>query len=407
MTFVPLREAKGEGAPAGAASGVGGKDLSPPHTSEPAGSQEPSPWPSAGGTKQVRRDLPPGRRPGRQTAVARPSRLRRGVVVVGVVGVVAAASFGLLVGPARINPGGVIRVLIDAFPMISLDHGLTEVEQRVVLQIRFPRVVLGGLVGAVLATAGAAYQGVFRNPLADPYLLGVAAGAGLGATVAILLAGENGLIAVFAFAGGLAAVAATYLLGRSVGGRSTTSLILSGVAVAAFATAVQTYLLQRNVETIREVYSWILGRLLTVGRGDVGRLLPYAIVASAVLVGSRRLLDVLSLGDEEAGALGVNVNRVRAVVVVAANLATAAAVSVSGLIGFVGIIVPHTVRILLGWSYRVIIPLSMLFGAVFLIIADLAARTLVSPAELPIGVVTAFFGAPFFLVVLRTMRASR
>lgn len=329
------------------------------------------------------------------------------MVGLGLVGLLAAALLGLLVGPAGIRPGGVIRALVDVLPLVEMDHGLTEVEHRVLFQIRFPRVVLGGLVGAVLATAGAAYQGVFRNPLADPYLLGVAAGAGLGATVAILLVGESGVIGLFAFVGGMAAVAATYLLGRSVGGRSTTSLILAGVAVAAFATAIQTYLLQRNVETIREVYSWILGRLLTVGWGEVGRLLPYALLASAVLVGSRRLLDVLSLGDEEASALGVNVTRVRAVVVVAATLATAAAVSVSGLIGFVGIIVPHTVRILLGWSYRVIIPLSMVFGAIFLVIADLAARTLVAPAELPIGVVTAFFGAPFFLIVLRTMRAGR
>ncbi|MCZ6568475.1 MAG: iron ABC transporter permease, partial [Actinobacteria bacterium] len=212
---------------------------------------------------------------------------------------------------------------------------------------------------------------------------------------------------LFAFAGGLVAVAITYSLGRSVGGRTTISLILAGVAVAAFATAIQTYLLQRNVETLREVYSWILGRLVTVGWSEVVSLLPYAVVSSAVLLGSRRLLDVLGIGDEEASALGLNVGRVRWVVVVAATLATAAAVSVSGLIGFVGIIVPHTVRILFGWSYRVIVPLSLLFGAAFLMFADVAARTVVSPAELPIGVVTAFFGAPFFVLVLRTMRGFR
>jgi iron complex transport system permease protein len=190
------------------------------------------------------------------------------------------------------------------------------------------------------------------------------------------------------------------------GGRSTTSLILSGVAVAAFATALQTYVLQRHVDSIREVYSWILGRLLTIGWGDVGGLLPYAVIAGGALMGSGRLLDVLALGDEEASALGVRVPAVRWVVVTAATLATAAAVSVSGLIGFVGIIVPHTIRILFGASYRVIVPLSVLFGAAFLVGADLAARTLVAPAELPIGVVTAFFGAPFFLLVLRTLRRT-
>jgi iron complex transport system permease protein len=260
------------------------------------------------------------------------------------------------------------------------------------------------LVGAVLAVSGAAYQGVFRNPLADPYLLGVAAGAGLGATLGFALTGRSGWIAPLAFAGGLGAVAITYALGRSVGGRSPTSLILAGVAVAAFATAVQTYVLQQNVDTLREVYSWILGRLTTVGWHEVVDLMPYAVAASVILVAARRMLDVLALGDEEARALGVNVGRVRGVVVVTATLATAAAVSVSGLIGFVGIIVPHTIRLLFGWSYRVIVPMSILFGAAFLMLADVAARTLISPAELPIGVVTAFFGAPFFLLVLRTMR---
>ncbi len=319
---------------------------------------------------------------------------------------VAAAGAGLLVGPADIDVWSVLAAMGDALPFIEINHGLTEVEHTVLFEIRFPRVVLGGLVGAILAVAGAAYQGVFRNALADPYLLGVAAGAGLGATVAFASSGDSGFIAPLAFAGGLVAVAVTYSLGRSVGGRTTTSLILAGVAVAAFATAIQTYLLQRNVETLREVYSWILGRLVTVGWGEVLTLLPYAVVASAVLLGTRRLLDVLGIGDEEASALGLNVGRVRWIVVIAATLATAAAVSVSGLIGFVGIIVPHTVRIFFGWSYRVIVPLSLLFGAAFLMFADVAARTIVSPAELPIGVVTAFFGAPFFVLVLRTMKGS-
>jgi len=336
-------------------------------------------------------------------APARPGRPALGIAVA-VLGV--AVLGGLLVGPARIDVGGAIAALYDAIPGFESAHGLTEVEQRVLFDIRLPRVVMGALVGAVLALAGAAYQGVFRNPLADPYLLGVAAGAGLGATLAFAWTGNEALVAPLALAGGLAAVVVTYTLGRSVGGRTATSLILAGVAVAAFATALQTYVLQRHVESIREVYSWILGRLVTVGWVNVLALLPYAVVAGAVLVAARRLLDVLGLGDEEAIALGLNVTRVRWVVVTAATLATAAAVSVSGLIGFVGIIVPHTIRILFGWSYRVIVPLSVLFGAAFLVIADLAARTLVAPGELPIGVVTAFFGAPFFLIVLRSLRRA-
>ncbi len=334
------------------------------------------------------------------------SRLGWRAPVIGALVLAVTLVLGLLVGAAGLGIEPVALALLDALPLVEADHGLTAVQHSVLFEIRFPRVVLGGLVGAVLALAGAAYQGVFRNPLADPFLLGVAAGSGLGATVALATTGSSALLAPFAFAGGLAAVAITYVLGRSVGGRTATSLILAGVAVAAFATAVQTYLLQRNVETLREVYSWLLGRLTTVGWGEVVRLLPYAVVAGLVLIGSRRLLDVLSVGDEEAASLGIEVNRVRWIVVSAATLATAAAVSVSGLIGFVGIIVPHTVRILFGWSYRMIVPLSVLFGAAFLMLADIAARTLMSPAELPIGVVTAFFGAPFFVLVLRTMGRS-
>ena len=338
--------------------------------------------------------------------LARPSRAGWFALTVGVASVLAVASVGLLVGAAGIDSTDALRAVFDVLPFIEVDNGLTEIERKVLFEIRAPRVVLGGIVGATLAVAGASYQGVFRNPLADPYLLGVAAGAGLGATVALAASGDANQLAPFAFAGGMLAVGVTYVLGRSVGGRTTTSLILAGVAVAAFATAVQTFVLQRNVETLRQVYSWILGQLVTVGWGDVLTLAPYAVVASAVLIVSRRLLDVLSIGDEEARALGVNVVRFRWVVVVAATLATAAAVSVSGLIGFVGIIVPHTIRILFGSSYRVIIPLSLLFGAAFLMAADIAARTLISPAELPIGVVTAFFGAPFFVLVLRSMRRS-
>jgi iron complex transport system permease protein len=335
---------------------------------------------------------------------ARSARVGWMPLSVALASVVVVAAVGATVGAAGLDVASVARALLDALPGVTVDSGLTEIETNILFEIRLPRVVLGAIVGAVLAVAGASYQGVFRNPLADPYLLGVAAGAGLGATVAFAVTSDSRFLAPFAFVGGLAAVLVTYVLGRSVGGRSATSLILAGVAVAAFATAVQTFVLQQNVETLREVYSWILGRLVTVGWADVWELLPYAVVAKIVLFSSRRLLDVLSIGDDEAGALGVNVRRVRAVVVISATLATAAAVSVSGLIGFVGIIVPHTIRLLFGWSYRVIIPLSILFGASFLMLADVAARTLISPAELPIGVVTAFFGAPFFLLVLRTMR---
>jgi iron complex transport system permease protein len=208
-----------------------------------------------------------------------------------------------------------------------------------------------------------------------------------------------------AFVGALAAVAATYVLGRSgTSGRNTGTLILAGVAVAAFFTAVQTYLQQQRADTLRQVYSWILGGLGTAGWRQVGLILPYVAVSGLALFLHRRLLDVMSVGDDEAQGLGVRAARVRLTVVVAATLGTAAAVAVSGLIGFVGIIVPHTVRLLAGPSYRRILPLSVILGAAFLILADLFARTAAAPAEVPIGVITAFVGAPFFLLVLRRTR---
>ncbi|TME58164.1 MAG: iron ABC transporter permease, partial [Chloroflexi bacterium] len=273
--------------------------------------------------------------------------------------------------------------------------------------LRIPRVVLGAIVGGMLAIAGAAYQGVFRNPLADPYLLGAAAGANLGATLAIAFAPGSTLIGVnvvplAGFAGAGLAVAGAYALGQTVTGlRNTTGLILAGVAIAAFFNAVQTYIQQAQTSNIRQVYSWILG-----GWDGVLLVLPYVVLSVAVIVLHRRLLDALSVGDDEVTSLGISARRVRLIVVVAATLGTAAVVAIAGTIAFVGIIIPHTVRLLVGRSYRVVIPLSVLFGAAFLMLADTAARTVAAPAELPIGVITAFVGAPFFIVVMRSTRAA-
>ena len=294
--------------------------------------------------------------------------------------------------------------------MIGPAGSVSAANWNIIWQIRLPRVVLAGIVGAMLSISGASFQGVFRNPLVDPYLLGIAAGAGLGATIVFTVGAgaRTGWLVdplpLAAFAGGLAAVLLTYVVGASFGGSGTT-LVLAGVAVTALVTAVQIFVLQRNSDVIREVYSWILGRLSTANWGDVRLVVPYVVVASIVLLLHSRQLDVLRVGDDEALSLGMNVRRVRLVVVVAATLGTAAVVSVSGLIGFVGILVPHMVRLLAGASYRMVLPLSVLVGAAFLILADIPGRVLQSPSETPIGVVTAFLGAPFFIVVLRSRRS--
>lgn len=320
---------------------------------------------------------------------------------------VGALLLGLAIGPVGVAAGSIAASALSHLPLLGVHSPLDAIDEAILWQVRAPRVVLAALVGGTLAIAGSAYQGVFRNPLADPYLLGVAAGAGLGATLAIAYvdAGTGELLPLAAFGGAIVGVAGAYALGRSAGGASSTgALILAGVAVAAFMTAAQTFVQQQHAETLRQVYSWLLGGFGGADWHEVALVGPYVAISSAVILAHRRVLDVLSLGDEEAGALGLNVRRARLAIVAAATAGTAAAVAVSGLIGFVGIIVPHTIRLLASSSYRAIVPLSLLVGAGFLVLADLIARAALAPAELPIGVITAFFGAPFFAVVLRTAR---
>jgi len=347
------------------------------------------------------------------TMFVTPRGSRRTWWMLGALTVVVAAVVGLSLGPAGPTWWRVPLVLLDRLPLLSIDSGVTDAQWNIVWQIRAPRVALAALVGAMLSLAGASYQGVFRNPLVDPYLLGVAAGAGLGATIAFAVNRDATAtwpinpVPIAAFIGGVVAVALTYTVGTAFGrSRSATTLVLAGVAVTSLATAAQTFVLQRNNDVVRQVYSWILGRLSSATWGDVRLVLPYIAVSVGTLLLYRRVIDVLRVGDDEARALGVNVNQVRIIVVLAATLGTSAAVAVSGLIGFVGIIVPHAVRLLMGSSNRIVLPLSMFTGAAFLIAADIPSRILTSPSETPIGVVTAFFGAPFFLFLLR-MREAR
>jgi iron complex transport system permease protein len=346
--------------------------------------------------------LPIGRiRPGRALAIA-------------MAALVVAMIVGVSVGPAGISVGTVVDALAARLPWHPA-ISVPSIDAAIIWQLRLPRVVLGALVGAMLAGGGAAYQGVFRNPLADPYLLGVAAGAGLGATIVIVTGTSPDLLPPAAFAGALGAVALTYLLGVGAGrdgqaqrfGGGTASVLLAGIAVAALLTAAQTYLQQQHSQTLQTIYEWLLGGLSTASWSDVTMIIPYVAVSAIALLAHRRLLDVLRVGETEASSLGVNVARLRLIVVIAATLGCAAAVAVSGLIGFVGIIVPHAVRLTAGASYRIVLPVSMVGGAAFLVLADVAARTVQSPAEVPLGVITAAVGAPFFLFVLRSRRARQ
>ena len=311
------------------------------------------------------------------------------------------AIFAVSLGPININFVEVFKTLFH-LP----GHAIGQ-NQTVILQLRLPRVILGILVGAALATSGAVYQTVFHNPLADPYLLGAASGAGLGATLALISTHGNSyaLLPIFSFIGGVLAVLTSFFISGKFFAEPNT-LLLSGIAVGSFATAIQTYLQQRHSTVLRPVYSWILGDLTSANWSVVAWSSIYIAIALFILFSVSKQLDGLMLSDEEAFSLGINPNRLRIMAVGAATLATATAVSASGLIGFVGIVVPHLVR---GITHRVtnrsLITIA-LTGAAFLVLADLGARTLLSPAELPIGVITAFVGAPFFLFVLRNRRKA-
>jgi iron complex transport system permease protein len=330
-----------------------------------------------------------------------------------VVFLIVAVLVSALVGAADLNPVDTATALLDQIPFVRLPAGLTPIDRAVLFQIRLPRIVLGALVGGLLSVAGAGYQGVFRNYLVDSGMLGVSAGSGLGATIAIVYLGGlgAGAVPVAAFIGALAGVliatgagilgsAGAYFGNTALGG-GTATLLLAGVAVGMFLTAVQTFILQRSTQVLEQVYSWLLGSLASATWSQVLEILPYAAVSAAIILLHGRHLDVLAVGDEEARALGVSPRGVRLIMIFACALAAASAVAVSGLIGFVGIIIPHIARRLAGPSYRTVLPLSLLGGAGFLVLADTLARTVLAPAELPIGVVTAFVGAPAFIWVLR------
>lgn len=304
----------------------------------------------------------------------------------------------MAIGSVFIPPAELWRALSDSTA--------NETFRTILLNIRLPRTILIALVGAALAGSGATYQGLFRNPLADPYLIGVAAGAGLGAILAMSVNWPYTMLGLFAvplmaFIASLLTVYLVYAfahIGRTV---PTTNLILAGVAVSSFATSVTTFLMLRSSGEVRRAIGWLLGGVSLVGWDTTLALIPYFAVGMTMLVLTGYALNLLQFGDDQATQMGLNVRRARIVIIVAASLVTAAAVSFAGIIGFVGLIVPHLMRIWWGVDYRRLIPLSILGGASFLLFADILARVVIAPQELPVGIVTALAGAPFFLWVLR------
>ena len=276
----------------------------------------------------------------------------------------------------------------------------------IISRIRLPRTMLIALTGAALGGSGATYQGLFRNPLADPYLIGVASGAGLGAVIAMSIRWPYsfwGLMAVplAAFIAGLLTVFLVYWLARVGRTVPTTNLILAGVAFSSFATALTSYLMLRSTGEVRRALGWLLGGVSLTGWDAVLTLLPYLVIGMGILLVSGHAINLLQFGDEQAQQLGLPVSRAKTIILLASSLTTAAAVSFAGIIGFIGLIAPHVMRLWFGTDYRRLIPLSILGGAGGLLVADVLARVVLRPQELPVGIVTALAGAPFFLWVLR------
>jgi len=314
-------------------------------------------------------------------------------------------------GSVHIPPGATFRILLDKLPFVSLPQSWTGAMATIVLDIRLPRVILAGLVGSALATAGATYQGLFRNPLADPYLIGVAQGASLGAVAGFLLPvswniGGFGIVPLLAFIGALLSTAAVYLLARVGKTLPVTTLILAGVALSALLGSIVSYLIISSGDKLHSIVFWLMGSFSLSQWSEVRIVLPYVAGGTAVIIIFARLLNIVQLDEEQAQQLGVNVERFKLVLLGAATLITAASVSFVGTIGFVGIIIPHAVRLLWGADHRELLPLAVLTGAIFMILTDLIARTAMAPTEIPIGVITAICGAPFFLYLLRRRKKA-
>lgn len=311
----------------------------------------------------------------------------------------------IAVGAVFIPPATILRIIIESFTFQIDAEVMSDTMTTILLQLRMPHTILIAMAGAALAASGAGYQGLFQNPLADPYLIGVASGAGLGAVLAMSLNWPTNLLGFFsipvaAFIGASITVILVYRLARFGNALSITNLILAGVAVGSFASALTSLIMLRSDGEVRRAIAWLLGGSTLSGWPPVIASFPFILLSLGILVTAGYTLNVLQFGDEQAQQLGLPVERIKILVILTASLATATAVSFTGVIGFIGLIVPHMVRILWGPDYRRLIPLSILSGATTLLIADLLARTLLAPQEIPIGIITALAGAPFFLWIL-------
>lgn len=311
----------------------------------------------------------------------------------------AAMGLALTIGPAKVPLRQVLRMTAFRLPYLAswIKPDWTGADELILFEIRMPRIILSVLVGGALAAAGTVFQGLFRNPMADPYVMGISAGAALGASIAHIC---HLPVPLMAFTWGLGTTSLVYQLARVGSKAAGTVLLLAGIVVGAFMSAINSFLLVMNREEMSQITIWLMGGFSSRGWVHVRAALVYFILGFALVAFFARDLNVMILGEDRAHQLGIELDRVQKILVAGASLLTAAAVSVSGIIGFVGLIVPHTVRLFIGPDHRCLLPASCLAGGLFLLIADTLARTLLDPMELPVGIITSMAGAPFFLHLL-------
>ncbi|HEY3314690.1 MAG TPA: iron chelate uptake ABC transporter family permease subunit [Bacillota bacterium] len=326
-------------------------------------------------------------------------------------GLVASALLGTALGTVPIPLGETVRAILSHLPLVGprLQGSVKETTAMIILVVRLPRVTLAALVGLALGVSGTAFQGLFRNPMADPYLIGVSSGAAAGAALGIALHLETtvatiGAVPLLAFAGATAAVFAVYRLARRGSRVPVTDLLLSGVAVGALLSALVSAVTVFSQRDLRQIVFWLMGGFSGRGWEHVIAAAPYILVGVGILAYHARDLNALLLGEEAAEHLGISVERLKRWLLVATTMATGAAVAASGVIGFVGLVIPHAIRLIVGPDHRLLLPASGLAGAILLILADLVARTLIPPSEIPVGIITALLGGPFFIYLLRRSR---
>lgn len=320
--------------------------------------------------------------------------------------------FAITVGSADLSMWESLRLVLSKLPGIGEFMNVSELAatyDKIIWQVRMPRILTSALVGGALAIVGATFQGVFRNSLADPHILGVSSGAALGATFAMLTGASVsfmglGTIGVFAFLGALVTVFLVYKVAGIGGQISTTNMLLTGTAISTLLSSIISLLMTFNREQIAKVYMWTMGSFSSSTWEKAGFLGVFVFVGTVVLILYSGKLNILMMGEEDAQCLGVDVSKTKTVLIITSSLLVAASVSVSGIIGFVGLIIPHCVRLICGSDNRKLMPYVFFIGAIFLVICDTLARTIAAPTEIPVGIITAIFGAPYFVVLVATRK---